>query len=104
MDFWDIVNRSMEAASSNADSKVLNEYQRRVKQAISIISLNLMDNQLMHIKICKGPTKAWKILCNIHKTKNLSDVFFICRKFFICKIQEDNDLLNHINKVNVLAT
>ena len=34
----------------NADLKVLKKYQRRVKKAISIIGLNLVNNQLAHMK------------------------------------------------------
>ena len=82
MDLWDIVNGSDEPPPSNVDPKVLKEYQRHVKNAISIIGLNLTDNQLAHIKSCKGPVKAWKTFCNIHETKNLSNIIFICCKFF----------------------
>ena len=69
MDLWDIVDKSEEAPPSNADPKVLKEYQRCVKKAMSIIGLNLVDNQLAHIKSCKGPAEAWKTFCNIHETK-----------------------------------
>ena len=44
MDLWDIVDGSEEASPSNADPKVLKEYQRRIKKAMSIITLNLADN------------------------------------------------------------
>lgn len=58
MDFWNIMDVSEEALPSNAKSKVLKEYERRIKKVVSIISLNLTDNQLAHIKICKGPTEV----------------------------------------------
>ena len=45
---------------SNADPKVLNEYQRRVKKAMSMIGLNLADNQFAYIKKCKRPAEACK--------------------------------------------
>ena len=53
MDLWDIVDRSKEPPPSNVDTKVLKEYQRRIKNSMSIIGLNLADNQLTHIKSCK---------------------------------------------------
>ena len=53
MDILDIVDGSEEPPPSNADPTVLKEYQRRMKNAISIIGLNLTDNQLAHIKNCK---------------------------------------------------
>lgn len=57
-----------------------------------IIGLNLADNQLVHIKSCKGLAEAWKTICNIYETKNLSNIIFIRRKFFTCKIQKDYNL------------
>ena len=103
MDLWEIVDDSEEAPPSNADAKVMKDYQRRVKKATSIIGLNLVNSQFMHIKSCKGPAEAWKILCNIHKTRNLFNILFIRYKFFTCKMQEGNDLLDHINKVKAFA-
>jgi hypothetical protein len=58
MDIWDIVNESDEPPPFNADSKVLKDYQRCVKKTMSIIGLNLADNQLAHIKSCKGTSEA----------------------------------------------
>lgn len=65
-----------------------------------IIGLNLADNQIVHIKSCKGPTEAWKTICNIHEMKSLSKLLLICQKFVTYKMQEENDLLNlnHVNK------
>jgi len=103
MDLWEIVDGYEEGPPSNADPKIIKEYQRCVKKAMSIIGINLVDSQLHHIKRCKGPAEAWKTLCNIHKTRSLSNILFICRKFFMCKMQEGEDLLDHINKVKALA-
>lgn len=103
MDVWNIVDGSKEPPPSNADPKMLREYQRRVKNAMSIIGFNLVDNQLAHIKSCKRPVEVWKTLCNIHEMKSLSNIFFIRRKFFTCKMQKDNNLLHHVNKVKAFA-
>ena len=103
MNLWDIVDGSKEPLPSIANRKVLKEYQRSVKKTMSIIVLNLGDNQLAYIKSCKGPAEEWKELCNIHETKSLSNILFICYNFFTHKMQEGDDLLDHINKVKVLA-
>jgi hypothetical protein len=58
VDLWDIVDGSKKAPPSNLDPKVLREYQKRVKKAMSIIVLNLGDNQLAHIISCKGSAMA----------------------------------------------
>ena len=47
-----------EASPSNADSKVSKGYQRHVKMVIFMIGLHLANNQLGHIKDCKGSAKA----------------------------------------------
>ena len=103
MDLWEIVEGSEEPPPFEDDPKVKKDYNRRVKKAMSVIGLNLVDDQLAHIKSCKGPTEAWKTLCNIHKTRSLSNILFIRRKFFTIKMQEGDDLLNHINQVKTLA-
>lgn len=41
-------------------------------------------------------------LCNIHKTKSLSNILFICSKIFTCEMQKCDDLLGHINQVKAL--
>jgi hypothetical protein len=56
MNFWNIVNGSKVVPSSNLDPKMLKKYERYIKKAMFIIDLNLADNQLTYIKICKGPT------------------------------------------------
>lgn len=103
MGHWDIVDISEKVQFSNVDPKMLKVFQKCVKMTMSIINLNLADNQLAYIKNCKGPTEAWNILCNIHETKNLSNILFIHSNFFTRKMQKDEDLLDHINKVKTLV-
>ena len=103
MNLWNIVDGSKKPPPSNVDSKVLNEYQRHVKKVMSIIGPDLANNQLAHINSCKGSTEVWNILCSIHETKSLSNIFFIRYNFFTCKMQEDDDLLDHVRKVKALA-
>ena len=40
---------------------------------------------------------------NIHEMKSLSNIFFVPRKFFTCKMKEGDDLLDHVNKIKTLA-
>ena len=69
MKFWDIVNGSKKAPLSNSDPKVLKEYQRRIKKVMSIIGLNLVDNQFAYIKSYKELAEAWKPLCTFTKRR-----------------------------------
>ena len=103
MDLWEIVEETEEPPSKDGDAKEIKEYNRRAKKALSIISLSLVNSQLAHIKHCKGPAEAWKALCNVHETKSLSNILFVRRKFFTIKMQEGDDLMDHINHVKELA-
>lgn len=40
---------------------------------------------------------------NIHETRTFSGILFIRHKIFICNMQEDDDLLVHVNNVKALA-
>ena len=68
-----------------------------------MIILNLTNNQLVHIKGCKRAAEVWKTICNIHQTKNLSNIFFIRYKLFKWKMEEGNNFLDHINNIKVLV-
>jgi hypothetical protein len=46
MDLWEIVDGSKEAPPSNSDPKVIKEYQRRAKKAMSTIAINLVDQEV----------------------------------------------------------
>jgi hypothetical protein len=38
-----------------------------------------------------------------YKTKSLFNIIFVHHKFFMCKIQEGDNVLDHVNKVKALA-
>ena len=103
MDLWEIVDESEEPPSKDDDPKVIKEYNRRAKKAMSIIGLSLVNSQLAHIKSYKGPAEVWKALCNVHETKSLSNSLFVRRKFFTIKMQKGDDLMVHINQAKTLA-
>jgi hypothetical protein len=88
IDLWKIVEGMEEAPPFDASDKEKIDYQRRVRKVMSIIGLNLVDAQLAHIKSCRGPAEAWRVLCNIHETRSLSNILFLRRKFFTSKIEE----------------
>ena len=58
MDLWEIADESEEAPPKDADPKVIKDYNHRVKKAMSVIELSLVDGQLAHIKSCKGLAEA----------------------------------------------
>src|SRR5579875_1494527 len=102
-DLWDIVEGTEKAPPSGSDEKVIASFKKRERTAFRILCTHLVDAQLQHVKSCKGAAEAWKTLRGIHQTKGLANVLFLRRKFFTMKMQESDDLLQHINKVKTLA-
>ena len=100
-ELWEIVEGSDEPSFSSIDPKVIIAYNRREKKAFAILALNHSDSQLSHIRSCKTSTEAWATLCNIHEAKSLANILFLRPKFFTIKMEEDDDMLEHINKVKV---
>ena len=98
-DLWDIVDESGATPPSDVDVKDKTAFEKWSKTAFGFIAINLVDKEMAHIKHCKGPAEAWKTLCNIHETKSLSNILILRRKFFTIKMQEADDMLDHINKV-----
>ena len=50
VDLWGIVDKFEATPHSNVNPKVTKEHQRHLKKAMSIITFNLLDNQLVDIK------------------------------------------------------
>lgn len=103
LDLWDIVDESEDPPSLDASPKDHKDFKRREKKAFGMIATNLDEANFSHIIHCKGAAEAWKTLCNIYESKNLSNILFTRRKFFTCKMEEGEDLMAHVNKVKALA-
>jgi len=86
----EVIEDTEEPPSLDADLKTKKSYDWKVKKAFSMIACNFIDRQLAHIWAYsdKGSVEAWRVLCNIHETKSLSNMFFIPRKFLTCKIMK----------------
>jgi hypothetical protein len=76
LDLWKIVDESEEAPGEEASSKVRKDYHKREKKALGTIAMNLDEANFMHIISCKRAADAWKILCNIHESRNLSNILW----------------------------
>lgn len=103
LDLWDIVDESEVAPSLEASLEVQKDFQRREKKALGTIAMNLDETNFTHIISCKRAADAWKTLCNIHESRNLSNILWSRQKFFTVKMEEGEDLIAHVNKVKALA-
>ena len=102
-ELWEIVEGCEDHPFSSRNPKLIIAYNRREKKAFAILALNLSDSQLSHIRSCKTSTEAWAKFCNIHEAKSFANILFLRRKFFTIKMEEDDNMLAHINKVKVFA-
>ena len=102
-DLWDLVEGTEIAPPTGSDEKLILAFKKRERTAFRILCTHLVDAQLQHVKSCKGAAEAWKTLRGIHETKGLANILFLRRKFFTIKMQESDDLLQHINKVKTLV-
>lgn len=103
LDLWEIVCEEEEAPGVEASIKEHKEFKRREKKAFGIIATNLDESNFAHVISCKGAAEAWKTLCNVYESRNLSNVLWSRQKFFTVKMEEGEDLMAHVNKVKALA-
>lgn len=103
MDLWNIMHGSQKKSTFQCGSHGL-KYIPNIwkKNALFIIRLNLADNQFAHIKSCKEPTEAWKMLCNIHKWRICPISSSSTRSFSRAKCK-NNDLLDNVNMIKEFA-
>ena len=78
-------------------------YNWREKKVFGILALNLSNLQLSHIYLYKTSTKVWAKLWNIREAKKLANILFLKYNFFTVKMEEDDGMLAHINKVKALV-
>ena len=102
-ELWEIVEGSQKSPFSSRDPKVRIVYNWQEKKTFTILAFNLSHLQLSHIQLCKTLTEAWAKVCKIHKAKSLVNILFVTRKLFTINMEEDDDMLAHINKVKALA-
>lgn len=102
-DPWEIMEDLELLPPSTASDEVKKTDKWWCKKAFACIATSLLDKELTHIKDAKDPRKRKGKLCNIYKTKSLSNILFKRHKFFIIKMEKNDDILDHINKEKSLV-
>ena len=78
-------------------------YKRRSRKALAIICLAMEDSQLPLVRSASGAYDAWSRLEGHFEKKSLANKLFLRRRFFTAKMEEGDDVLQHINKLKTLA-
>lgn len=102
-DLWEIVESLKAPPSSTASDKVKNVFERRCKKILHHHCHEFGGQEVGTHQKMQRTLEAWKKLCNIHETKNLSNILFIRHMFFTIKKDKGDNIPDHINKVKSLA-
>jgi hypothetical protein len=79
------------------------DYNKKETKAFALLCEHLTDAQLAHIQYCDNVRSAWEALYGVHEAKTIGNKLFLRRRFFTIKMQEEDDMLVHINTVKALA-
>ncbi|POM66843.1 Integrase catalytic core protein [Phytophthora palmivora] len=78
-------------------------FKRKSRKALAIICLAMEDLQLPLVRSANDAYDAWSRLEGHFEKKGLANKLFLRRRYFTTMMGEDDDVLEHINKVKPLA-
>ncbi|CAI5732098.1 unnamed protein product [Peronospora farinosa] len=101
-DLWDVVSGEvkLEHCANALDQAT---FKRNSRKALAIICLAMEDSQLPLVRSASGAHDAWSRLEGYFEKRSLANKLFLCRRFFKTMMEEDDGMLEHINKVKTLA-
>lgn len=103
MDLWNIVDKYEEIPPSNNGPKWRKNIKDVWRRQCPILCSTWQTIDLHTLGGSRRLADVWRVFCNIHVMRSLLNILFIIHKFFTCKIQKNDDLLDHINKVKAFA-
>ena len=78
-------------------------HKRKSRKALAIICLAMEDSQLPLVRSASGAHDAWSRLEGHFEKKSLANKLYLRRRFFTAKMDDGDDVLQHINKLKTLA-
>ena len=101
-DLWEVVSGEVkvEQCVSQLDQAT---YRRKSRKALAIICFAMEDSQLPLVRSASGAYDVWSKLEGHFEKKSLANKLFLRRRFFTAKMEEGDDVLEHINKIKTLA-
>jgi hypothetical protein len=96
-DLWNVVDGTLKKPGQNhADYQ---NWIRKAAKAKALIILSLHTSQLEHIRNIEGPQEIWDKLKEVHEPQGRQHRLYLRRKFFTIKMQEGDNMQDHINKI-----
>ena len=101
-DLWEVISGEikLEQCVTSLDQDT---YKRKSRKAMAMICLAIEDSQLPLVRLASGAHDAWSRLEGHFEKKSLANKLFLRRRFFTAKMEEGDDVLEHINKIKTLA-
>jgi hypothetical protein len=91
---WKFVDGS---ATLPNEKVVKADYNEKKMKAFALLCEHLTNAQLAHIQYCDNVINACEVFCSVHEAKTNDNKFFLRNRFFTVKMQEEDDMLVHIN-------
>ena len=75
------------------------KFDDRNREAIMLLKLSVVDDQLPQIHFGKTATEIWQQLKELHETSDKSRAFFLKNQLFSIMMDEHMSLQEHLNKI-----
>lgn len=95
-DLWHVVEKGK-------PDKINNDWEKKNRHAMAVISLSVDDNHLMQIKNDKTAHDMWNSLSNIYERKTLTSKLYVLRKLYKIRYTEHQSMREHINQMMTLV-
>uniref|UniRef100_A0AAV1UGP5 DUF4219 domain-containing protein n=1 Tax=Peronospora matthiolae TaxID=2874970 RepID=A0AAV1UGP5_9STRA len=78
-------------------------FKRKLRKELAIICLAMEDSQFPLVRSAENACDAWSRLEGHFEKRSLANKLFLRRRFFTTRMEEGDDVLQHINKIKTLA-
>ena len=92
-DLWGVVDGS---ETEPTEATVKAQYEKKLKQAMSLIVFSVSDNLMYLITTCKSPKEAWDILQGHFERNTLTNRLFLKKQYFRAVMPEGASVEQHI--------
>ena len=93
---------SEEPPLSNADPKVLKDYQKLIKKICPSSASTWRTTKLQSSRVAKDPERCGKLFTTFTRRRVCQHLLYSMQIFYL-QMKKDDDLLDHINKIKALT-
>lgn len=102
-DLWRLVNPDVAAAVGENDQQNA-EINANLQKALAVISLNIDDDQLIHVQGAQDGRVAWISLRNIHQRNTIGSKIRLLSRLFRTRMSAGESMQCHLNKMSEILS